>query len=86
MNDEEDSLNAAVTSEELVRAVRDLLTAAGAPPSMDQSALLAANQRLQAELKDASAAVAAAERDIASAESHGKKLKRRFCARSRKGS
>ena len=78
VNDEEDTLNAAVTSEELVRAVRDLLTAAGAPPSMDQSALLAANQRLQAELEDASAAVAAAERDIASAESHGKKVEKAF--------
>jgi hypothetical protein len=78
VNDEEDSLNAAVTSEELVRAVRDLLTAAGAPPSMDQSALLAANQRLQAELEDASAAVAAAEKDIASAESRGKKVEKAF--------
>ena len=78
VNDEGDSLNAAVTSEELVRAVRDLLTAAGAPPSMDQSALLAANQRLQAELEDASAAVAAAEKDIASAESHGRRVEKAF--------
>ena len=46
-----------VGPEELVGAVRDLLEAAGAPMTLERSAMLAANQRLRAELEGAGRAL-----------------------------
>ena len=67
-----------VSSDDLVRAVRDLLTAAGAPPSMAQADLLAANQRLRGELEDVSGAVQAAEKEIAEKEAHAIRVEKAF--------
>ena len=75
---EKSSRDDPVSSDELVRAVRDLLTAAGAPPSMTQADLLAANQRLRGELEDASGAVAAAEKEIAGKEAHDARVEKAF--------
>ena len=75
---EKSSRDDPVSSDELVRAVRDLLTAAGAPPSMTQADLLAANQRLRGELEDASGAVAAAEKEIAEKEAHDARVEKAF--------
>jgi len=49
-----------VSTDELVGAVRDLLCAAGAPPTLEQTSMLAAHQRLRADLAAATRAVSAA--------------------------
>ena len=73
-----DSSRDPVSSDDLVRAVRDLLTAAGAPPSAAQTDLLAANQRLRGELEDVSGEVAAAEKEIAEKEAHAARVEKAF--------
>ena len=52
-----------VTPEELSSAVREMLTRAGAPPTLDQTAMLAAHERLRDRLSAAVAAAAGAEKD-----------------------
>jgi sacsin len=54
------STSGGVSTDELVGAVRDLLAAAGAPPTLEQTSMLAAHQRLKRDLATAATAAAAA--------------------------
>ena len=57
------SSSSGVTPEELASAVREMLIRAGAPPTLDQTAMLAAHGRLRDRLSAAVAAAAGAEKD-----------------------
>eukprot|EP00982_Pelagococcus_subviridis_P002575 19664-Pelagococcus_subviridis.AAC.2 len=65
-NDAASAANAAgVTADELIGAVRDMLQAAGAPPTLEQTTLLASQLKMKADLAAAAEAAATARRETA---------------------